>query len=123
MSKLAKLPALHVGDGVTGTMVHIHAATCSKDNIEGRGPIIDKSYHTSHQAALIASKGIDAMGSDGDVAQRLALRMSDGRYFLLQNEAHPVLVSDSDQDAQAATDLRTKALAKLSSPERAALGF
>lgn len=123
MSRLSKLPALQVGDGVTGTMVHIHAATCSRDNIEGRGPIIDKSYHTSYQGALVASKGIDVMGADGKVAQRLALKMSDGRYFLLQNEANPVLVADNDQDAQAAADLRVKALAKLSPPERAALGL
>lgn len=125
----SKQPPLRAGDVVSGEMVFIYAATRNSDLNEGRGPTIDESYHLKRHAAIIACAGIDVMGSNGQVAERLALKLIDGRYFLLANMkdpfevADPIVVSTNVQEVQAMTDLKVKALGKLSPPERAALGL
>jgi hypothetical protein len=124
IAQAAKLPPLVEGDKVKGTMVNIYAATGNEDDTEGHGPQIDKSYHTTLKAALIACRGIGVMGTDGKVVERVALSLDDGRYFLFQNEqGYPIPISVGEEEAQAAADLRTRALEKLSQAERAALGL
>jgi hypothetical protein len=118
-----KPTALKEGDALSGLVVKIYATTRNTDGTEGRGIDIDNSYHKERRSALIASKGIDVMGSDGKVVERLAIKLNDGRYFLLQNENHPIVVVASEKEVQAAADLRKEALGKLSRAERAALGL
>jgi hypothetical protein len=124
----AKEPPLRVDDVVSGNMVFIYAATSSPKFSAETGRIIDESYHLMRYAAVAASEGINAMGLCGEVAERLALRLADGRYFLLGNMRHPfnvaypIIASTNVQEVEAMVDLRIKALAKLSSSERAALG-
>lgn len=123
MSKGSTLSALGLGDQVVGTVVQIYAATCNEDKNEGRGATIDNSYHTSQRSALIASRCIDVMGSDGGVDKRLAIKLTDGRHFLLKNDNQPIELTDDQREVEAAAELRTSALAKLTEAERAALNF
>jgi len=118
-----KRKALKEGDVLSGIVVKIYATTRNTDGTEGQGVEIDNSYHKERRSALIASKGIDVMGSDGKVVDRLAIKLDDDRYFLLQNNNYSIVVTDSEKEVQAAADLREKALSKLSSAERAALGL
>lgn len=107
---------LAVGEHISGTVVEIYAATGPEDRTEGRGPWRDTSYHLTEREATIACGGIGAMGEDGKVATRKAVRLSGERgYFLLT----PLI--EITANPEAAAKLRMQALAKLSPAERAAL--
>lgn len=111
------------GDQISAVVVEIYAATRNEELNEGRGQTIDNSYHTSRRSALVACRGIDVMGSDGQVSERLALKSDDGRYFLLKNNNKPIVVRSDEEEVKAEADLRKEALKKLSQAERAALGI
>ena len=111
----AKIEKLTLGEKISGEVVEIWAATCNEERSEGRGNTIDNSYHLSRHEALIATKGIDVMGSDGKVVSRTVIRLKGGRYLL----GAQFIAITSNPEAEAS--LREQALAKLSSAEIAAL--
>lgn len=115
MTKSTKTTSFKVGDQILGTVIEIFAATCNSDRCEGRGGRIDNSYHFSKREALVATKGIDVMGSDGAVEVRLAIMTDEKRFFLLPTEIEIM------EDAGEIAKVRQEALAKLSPAERAAL--
>jgi hypothetical protein len=106
------------GVTLSGQVVTVYAAVSPQDTMEGRGPLIDRSYHLSATDALVASKGIGVQGGDGVVLQRLAVKLTDDLYFLLPAETFTI-----NTDVEAKARLREKVLAKLSPAEKAALGF
>jgi hypothetical protein len=103
------------GDKLAAEVVTVYVATCNEDGTEGRGATIDHSYHLTKHAALIATAGIGVMGSDGDLEERLALKLEDGRFALL-----PDIFQISD-NVEKEAELRKEALKKLSPAELAAL--
>ncbi len=124
MIEVSKLQScIKEGDKISGLVVDIYATTRNEDTAEGKGRTIDHSYHINYRAALIACKGIDVMGSDGEVDKKLALKTDDGRYFLFHNNDKPIVVVDSREEVRAAATLKEEVLKKLSSAEKAALGL
>ena len=111
---------LKLGDEVKGKVVNIFAATRNEELNEGRGNRIDNSYHRTKADAMIATHHIDVMGSDGKIAERLALELPDGRIFLIIDEGKPVQI---DLNPKAKSNLRKEALGKLSKAEIVALGL
>ncbi|HRH25385.1 MAG TPA: hypothetical protein PLD99_00330 [Parcubacteria group bacterium] len=109
------------GDVVSGKMIIIFATTRNTDLTEGRGTTIDHSYHLSARDAEVGAHGIDVMGSDGGIREVLALQEDQsGRVYLFANNASPVTIKEN---SEMVANLRKRALSKLSSSERAALGL
>lgn len=105
-----------VGETLSGQIVRVFVAVSPQDRDEGRGPLVDRSYHLSEKDATIATKGIGVMGSDGQVVPRQAVRLGGEEYILLPDVSFTI-----DTDPAAEAKLREQALKKLSPAERAAL--
>lgn len=106
------------GDRVEGTVVTLWVTRRNSDGTEGRGADVDHSYHLDRLEAQVATHGIDVMGSDGHVEERLALRTDDNRFFLLPK---PITLTPSAKEKETMARVRREALNKLTPAERVAL--
>jgi hypothetical protein len=108
---------LQVGYEVNGKVVIIYAVVGNTDTMEGKGEKIDLSYHPSLREAKIGAsrKGVGIEPGDAPTEERLALRLSDGRYLLI---SPPIELAENTVTA---AKVRAQALAKLTPAEKAAL--
>lgn len=113
---------LDAGQEIRGKMAIIFASIGNEDQTEARGRNIDFSYHTTRAGAQIGARGLGYSGPDGKVEERVVLRLENGHYYFI-NPLQPLKVSDDEEDAKVAAELRESALNKLSPSERVALGF
>lgn len=114
-------------------IVEIWAAVTNTDLNSGEGFAKDHSYYLTKEEAQIGAKKIGPMGSDGEVEEVFAVRFDDGQYLLLARNRF-VLPPDNIACIELTAidvagikklrqeELRSKALAKLTTDERHALG-
>lgn len=109
---------LEENEQIQGKIVRIFVTRRNEELNEGRGKIIDDSYFTDRNNAIIGAKGIDVMGTDGHVEERLVFKNSNGKYYLLN--LTPLRINPLTAVQKEA--LRKQALEKLTPAERIALG-
>lgn len=109
-----------VGKRIEAEIVEIYAAVTNSDLTEGRGVSVDHSYHETEIGAKFGAVGIGPglTKNDGTVGERLAIRLSDGTYLLL-NQQSPII--ELVDETRLREDVRRQAIAKLSPAERVAL--
>lgn len=99
------------------TILEVWAAIAPHDTEEGKGDWYDKTYHATEAGARLGASGIGVMGTEGKVEPRLAVKFNGGQLLLVDG---PITLAD---DEQLGTDVRRRALAKLTPVERIALGL
>jgi len=108
--------------GKTGEVeiIKVFTAKTWADTNEGRGPQYDRTFHETEKGAKFGTIGIGIMGGDGTLGERFAVRFEDGTLMLL-DEGQPIITLENEELLE--SNIRKKALSKLSVAERQALGL
>lgn len=112
-----------------GKVVTLWAVTSSEDDMEGKLPYIDRSFHLNAKDARVAAKGKGVMGCDADIEARLALAVrvpleegkggaTETRYYLAPVS---IKVQTKEEAAAAREALLADTLKDLSPAQRAVL--
>jgi hypothetical protein len=104
------------GDKMSGVVVTLFAVVGNTDDVEGRGAPIDKGYHLTKDDAVIGASGAGPSGSNGQIEQRLALKIYKNSYVLLPEK--PFSISFLPKQIK---ELKKSGLSKLSAAEKRVL--